>query len=302
MKAAVTRIGATIWTPILEHGRPVLLSLMEFINEIHKAFKPIMAEMEPMIKRTFEGFGAFIDSIDFTNFAPTLMALFNSIVNIGTAISRIVSPLLSAFTNLFSFGGSPILNLAEGFERLTSKLIISKEASKSLGSIFSRITGVIRDLIGGVVGLSTSFTGSFPSITSVVRGFSSVTANALSSMGTWLGEVLSNSAFDGLRRLGENIKSLTTIFNNHYDETSSVFKAIYKVVKEYLSYLNVNFESFSEFVKSMATAVGNFLEPVWNLVKDIFSGLDFRHFLGGGFLVGVWGIVKKIIENMGGLS
>ena len=287
-------------------------------EEASELFSNLGNSMTGWIDNTMDRFNAFVGAIaDGGGFLNIFKGLGNILKPVGQVLGAVADGFGKAFKSITP---EVIVNATEKFLRFTESLKLSEGTVKVLTSIFEHFfTGIrlgftaiknVANIVGPplmalgkrIASIFEGFTISMPSISGVIRAFSLGTATALSNMGSWLGELLSNSAFEGLRRLGAHIKSLTTIFNYHYSETASVFKSLYNVVKEYLKYLNVNFESFSEFMKSMATAVGNVLGPVWDLVKDIFSGLEFKHFLGGGFLVGVWGIVKKLIENMDGLS
>lgn len=287
-------------------------------EEASELFSTLGEAMTGWIDNTLDRFNEFVGAIaDGGGFLNVFKGLGNVLKPIGQILGAVAEGFGRAFKSITP---EVIVNATEKFLRFTESLKLSEGVVKVLTTIFEYFFTGVRIGFTAIKNISTvvgtplialgkliantfeGFTISIPPASKILDSFSEGVANAVSSMMSWLGNLLSGSSFEGLQRIGEVIKNLTIIFDNHYEKTGSVFKALYNVVKEYLSYLNVNFESFSEFVKSISTAVGNSLEPVWNLVKDIFSGLEFRHFLGGGFLVGVWGIVKKIIENMDGLS
>ena len=270
--------------------------------------------IDDIMDRFNEFVGAIADGGGFLN-------IFKGLGNVLKPIGQILGSVAEGFGRAFkSITPEVIVNATEKFLSFTESLKLSEGVVKVLTSIFEYFfTGVrlgftaIKNIVTVVgtplVGLGKliasifeGFTISIPPAAEMINGFSRLTSKAISGMMTWLGNLLSGSSFDGLRRLGEVITSLNTIFDYHYEKTGSVFKALYSMVTEYLKYLNINFDSFSSFVKSTVKTIGDVLGPVWDLVKDIFSGLEFRHFLGGGFLVGAWGIVKKLIENMDGLS
>ena len=287
-------------------------------EEATELFSTVGEAMTGWVDNTMDKFNQFVGAIaDGGGF----LNVFKGFGNILKPVGQILGAVAEGFGRAFkSVTPEVIVNATEKFLKFTESLKLSEGTVKVLTSIFEYFfTGIrlgftaiknISKVVGAplialgktIASVFEGFTVSIPSAEGVIRAFSLGTATALSDMGAWLGKLLSGSSFDGLRRIGDVIKNLTSIFDHHYSETSSVFKSLYKVVTEYLKYLNINFDSFSSFVKSTVKTIGDVLGPVWDLVKDIFSGLEFRHFLGGGFLVGVWGIVKKLIENMDGLS
>lgn len=287
-------------------------------EEASDLFSSIGESMTGWIDNTMDKFNEFVGAIaDGGGFLNVFKGLGNVLKPIGQILGAVAEGFGRAFKSITP---EVIVDATEKFLKFTEGLKLSEGVVNVLTSIFEYFfTGVklgftaiknIATLVGTpLIGLGKliasmfeGFTISIPPATKMIEGFSKITSKAISGVMGWLGDLLSGSSFDALRRVGETINSLTTIFERHYEKTGSVFKALYNTVSDYLKYLNINFDSFSDFVSGTVKTIGNVLEPIWELVKDIFSGLEFRHFLGGGFLVGVWGITKKLIENMDGLS
>ena len=287
-------------------------------EEATELFSTVGEAMTGWIDKTMDKFNLFVGAIaDGGGF----LNVFKGFGNILKPVGQILGAVADGFGRAFkSVTPEVIVNATEKFLKFTESLKLSEGVVKVITSVFEYFfTGIrigftaiknvadivlppLKTLGKHIASIFEGLNISIPPANELIQGFSKLLATMISSMGSWLGELLSNSAFSGLQRFGENIKSLTTIFEHHYEKTGSVFKALYNTVSEYLKYLNISFESFSDFVMSIIRTIGNVLKPVGDLVKGIFAELEFKHLLGGGFLVGVFGITKKIIENMDGLS
>ena len=287
-------------------------------EEATELFSTVGEAMTGWIDNTMDKFNQFVGAIaDGGGF----LNVFKGFGNILKPVGQILGAVAEGFGRAFkSITPEVIVNATEKFLKFTESLKLSEGVVKVITSIFEyfftgvrlgfKAIGSISKVVGGpliklgklVASTFEGFTISIPPASKAIEGFSALTSKAISGMMTWLGNLLKGSSFDALNRLGEVITSLNTIFDHHYEKTGSVFKALYNTVSEYLKYLNISFESFSDFVMSIVRTIGNVLKPVGDLVKGIFAELEFKHLLGGGFLVGVFGITKKIIENMDGLS
>ena len=323
MKSALTRVGETIWTPILTHSRESLLALMGLFDAVHDAIKPIAADLEPYVEKFFSSFNKFVNGIDLTNFAPTLMAIYNGIVNIGTAIGRIIGPIVNAFRALVGIDGSPILGLAKPFEWLTSKLILPLKISELLETVLTSITSTVNSTVMAVVngvsrvitalqdipGLISKFTTKFvEGAVAAGKWIGNVFVNLpvekikqfgeylkTLNAGEWLGNFITNIPFEKLGEFGENLKKLSAVFEDQFFvQDNNLLWSINNTLRIALEALGVNFDKFDKVV--------NRIEKTWTNFLKIFEGIDLKDTFSAGFLGGMASLISQIITNIDRLT
>lgn len=192
MKAAVTRIGATMWTPIITHGREVALSFMAFFNNIHAAVKEVMVDLTPIIISAFAGARKFVEGIDFTNLGGTLSAITRGFINIGRAIGRVFKPMTEVFKPFMNSLDSPILTMAKGFETLTERLILSEKWSNRLAKVFEFLGKIIEAVLRPIRFITSAFITLVDFVFTKVTRSIDVTADAFVWIGTKLKEIAGN--------------------------------------------------------------------------------------------------------------
>lgn len=323
MKSSFTRIGETLWVPILTHSRESLLSIMTFFNELHNGIKPIVADLEPYVEKFFRSFDKFISGIDLTNFGPTMMALYNGVMNIGTAIGRIIMPIINAFRALVGIDGSPIYGLAKAFEWLTSKLVLPLKVSELLETVLTSITSTVNSTVMAVIngvsrvitalqdipGLIDKFTTKFVE-GAVAAGkwmgnvFINIPVSKIKEFGEylktlnageWLGNFITNIPFEKLGEFGENLTKLAAVFEDQFFvKDNNLLWSINNTLRIALEALGVNFEQFDKAV--------NRIEKAWTNFIKIFEGIDLKDTFSAGFLGGMASLISQIITNIDRLT
>lgn len=323
MKSTFTRLGETLWTPILKHSRESLLVLMDLFNAVHHAIKPIVADLEPYVEKFFRSFDKFISGIDLSNLAPTIMALYNGIVNIATAVGRIIGPIVNAFRALVGIDGAPILGLAKAFEWLTSKLILPLKVSEILETVLTSVTGTVNSTVMAVInGISRVFTAlqDIPGLidrftTKFVEGavaagrwigdiFINLPVDKIKQFGEylktlnageWLGNFITGIPFEKLGEFGENLKKLAAVFEDQFFvQDNNLLWSINNTLRIALEALGVNFEQFDKAVAK--------IEKVWTNFLKIFEGIDLKDTFSAGFLGGMASLISQIISNIDQLT
>ena len=323
MKSTFTRIGETLWTPILTHSRESLLAIMDFMNTLHAGLKPIVADLEPYVEKFFKSFNKFISGIDLTNFGPTMMALYNGVMNIGTAIGRIIMPIINAFRALVGIDGSPIYGLAKAFEWLTSKLVLPLKVSELLETVLTSITSTVNSTVMAVIngvsrvitalkdipGLIDKFTTKFvEGAVAAGKWIGNVFVNLpvakikefgeylkTLNAGEWLGNFITNIPFEKLGEFGENLTKLAAVFEDQFFvKDNNLLWSINNTLRIALEALGVNFEQFDKAV--------NRIEKTWSNFLKIFEGIDLKDTFSAGFLGGMASLISQIIANIDRLT
>ena len=194
--------------------------------------------------------------------------LIESFSNIFKGLVSIVTPIKEAFRDIFPpVTAKQLLNLTEGFEKLTSKLKISDETADKLKRTFKGLFSVIDmakkglELVGGAI--SKVFTsGAFGSVIDIVLSLTSA--------------------------IGDMFTSLNNGFN-----TSNIAGSLGKMVTDIAGVLKgaaSQIGNFSDLLSQAGQGISNVLNGIWNSITKVFGwiannvsiGDIFAGLIGGG--------------------
>ena len=194
--------------------------------------------------------------------------LIESFSNIFKGLVSIVTPIKEAFRDIFPpVTAKQLLNLTEGFEKLTSKLKISDETADKLKRTFKGLFSVIDmakkglELVGGAI--SKVFTsGAFGSVIDIVLSLTSA--------------------------IGDMFTSLNKGFN-----TSNIAGSLGKMVTDIAGVLKgaaSHISNFSDLLSQAGQGISNVLNGIWNSITKVFGwiannvsiGDIFAGLIGGG--------------------
>lgn len=288
-------------------------------EEATELFSTVGEAMTGWVDKTMDKFNQFVGAIaDGGGF----LNVFKGFGNILKPVGQILGAVAEGFGRAFkSITPEVIVNATEKFLKFTESLKLSENVVKVITKIFEYFfTGIrlgftaiknVADIvlpplmkIGKVVAsVFNDIVGSMSDVSGLIEKYSYKIAASVTDMGYAIGDKLLNSPFETIRKIGQQIKIISRLLEyQFFDVNDNLLTALFGAIIEYVKLLDISLDSVKGFFQGVADVMGGVLGPAWELVKDIFSGLDFRHLLGGGFLVGVFGITKKIIENMDGLS
>jgi tape measure domain-containing protein len=194
--------------------------------------------------------------------------LIESFSNIFKGLVSIITPIKEAFRDIFPpVTAKQLLNLTEGFEKLTSKLKISDETADKLKRTFKGLFSVIDmakkglELVGGAI--SKVFTsGAFGSVIDIVLSLTSA--------------------------IGDMFTSLNNGFN-----TSNIAGSLGKMVTDIAGVLKgaaSHISNFSDLLSQAGQGISNVLNGIWNSITKVFGwiannvsiGDIFAGLIGGG--------------------
>mgnify|MGYP002549374572 FL=1 len=194
--------------------------------------------------------------------------LIESFSNIFKGLVSIVTPIKEAFRDIFPpVTAKQLLNLTEGFEKLTSKLKISDETADKLKRTFKGLFSVIDmakkvlELVGGAI--SKVFTsGAFGSVIDIILSLTSA--------------------------IGDMFTSLNKGFN-----TSNIAGSLGKMVTDIAGVLKgaaSQIGNFSDLLSQAGQGISNVLNGIWNSITKVFGwiannvsiGDIFAGLIGGG--------------------
>ena len=194
--------------------------------------------------------------------------LIESFSNIFKGLVSIITPIKEAFRDIFPpVTAKQLLNLTEGFEKLTSKLKISDETADKLKRTFKGLFSVIDmakkglELVGGAI--SKVFTsGAFGSVIDIILSLTSA--------------------------IGDMFTSLNKGFN-----TSNIAGSLGKMVTDIAGVLKgaaSQIGNFSDLLSQAGQGISNVLNGIWNSITKVFGwiannvsiGDIFAGLIGGG--------------------
>ena len=194
--------------------------------------------------------------------------LIESFSNIFKGLVSIITPIKEAFRDIFPpVTAKQLLNLTEGFEKLTSKLKISDETADKLKRTFKGLFSVIDmakkglELVGGAI--SKVFTsGAFGSVIDIILSLTSAIGDMFTSL---------NKGFNISNIAGSLGKMVTDIAG---------------VLKGAASHIS----NFSDLLSQAGQGISNVLNGIWNSITKVFGwiannvsiGDIFAGLIGGG--------------------
>lgn len=167
MRAALSRIGASLFVDRLEQQRDLFNALTPVIDNIHTAVKPLIAAFVELTDTGVESLIEKIGNIDLSNFRYFVIPNFTAALeNSFEGLSRIIAPIKEAFRDIFPERASSLLyQFSVRLEMLTQKLLINGETAENIKTIFSGLFAaisigweVITELAGAIGELFTHFT------------------------------------------------------------------------------------------------------------------------------------------------
>lgn len=150
MRAALSRIGATIVTPKLEQQRDLFNALTPAIDKVHEAIKPVISAFIDWRRIGIDKAIGFIKNIDFTNFTEAMKILGFAVRDTFFAVSRVFAAIGVSFRDIFpKSSASTILTLAGAMTKFSHWLLVSADTIEDIRQIFSGFFAIIE--IGWVV-------------------------------------------------------------------------------------------------------------------------------------------------------
>lgn len=230
---------------------------------------------------------------------------FNGILNILKGINSVLGPIRDGFDEVFHTDGGPLYSLLEGFDNLTSKLVLNEGTMESLTKLFKGLFSVLS--VGGKV---IRVTGR---ITLAVIG---KLMSALEPLGDLL--LRAGAAFgDIFTTLNESLKSAESI-DDVINALAVAFGTLLQPVKDIFGLLQTlihggtveeakgQFKTFGNVVNAVSAVFQNFglksisISGALGSAVKLLGGIFFAAFDGVGALIGkTFGAFQDAGKNVG---
>ena len=278
MKAAMSRIGAKVWDPLLTNQRDVFNQMRLLFNDLNNNYldAPIKALNEKLTS-AFQNLVQFIEKGGLKNI---LLGIGNTL----SFISFVIKPIKDAFKEIFPPKSvETLVKYTKQFRELTAGFKLSEKTATNLKNTFKGVFSVLN------TGISL--------ISSLVRGFGQILSNLTGIPGGILGITGALGAW--VTRLSEAIKQ-SNIFNNVIQGLVNIFEGFSNKFKEFTKHFNV-FEGLVNGIKRVFTTLGKILQEFTKMLGealrtgDIKAALDvFNTGVFSGIILNIKNVTKTL--------
>lgn len=332
MHAALSRIGADVASPYFLDMRDVLNSLTPVLDGVHTALKPMLDEFAKIQNISSANLVKFFAAWDLPKLlgaaSPGLAAAMDNIFNL---ISKIGDAIGGGFHEIFPPATvDGVTRVANAIATFTASLVPGTKAADDIKRSFAgffaiidiglQLVFAIGDGIGRLFGYTAKGTGGFLEFTAKVGDWLVKVDEAIKKGEVFqkffdtLGGIIAVPiaflrTFFGIVHDGiEDLKHLDTSgFKKFADDIAARFKG--------LNELGQFFKDFWNGIVTVATAIWNFLQPIFHgiaeaisnavdKVKGSIKGLSFgdsMQALNTGIFAAFLLVVKGFFGNLGGV-
>ena len=278
MKAAMSRIGAKVWDPLLDNQRDVFNQARLLINDLNKNY--LDGPINSLNEKLASVFQNIVKFFELGGVKNILLGIGNTL----TFISFVIKPIKDAFKEIFPPKSvETLVKYTKQFRELTAGFKLSEKTATNLKNTFKGVFSVLN------TGISL--------ISSLVRGFGQILSNLTGIPGGILGITGALGAW--VTRLSEAIKQ-SNIFNNVIQGLVNIFEGFSNKFKEFTKHFNV-FEGLVNGIKRVFTTLGKILQEFTKMLGealrtgDIKAALDvFNTGVFSGIILNIKNVTKTL--------
>lgn len=268
--AALKRIGAMFWTPILEDMRDMFNVLLPLLKKFQEG---ISKTFQPTITKNISNFLDF-----FTHRLAVAEPAVNGFVNILEALLSVLRPIKQAFFEVFpKITVKQVKNAVKSFEEMTSKLKLTEKQAEAVKDVFVTVFSALKLVLTVILGIgkliTTVIAVKLSLFIDMIKGISSVTGNLIV-----LDEATSSvdRTFNMLSgTLKEVIEGFEILGSSILSRLSGLFSAITDRIKTFVSYIKNAANSIFTLENIIsATSLGGIILVFTRLANAIIKPAD----------------------------
>lgn len=283
LRAAISRIGADVFTARFEALRVIFNALAPAIDKVHEALMPLIRAFAWISITGAHQLANFIDGLNFDRLRDTFSHLPRIFTNIVNAIKAIVRPIAKAFRDIFPAEGVNQLQLvAMAIQRFTQNLKISGSTAHQVRNIFRGVFSVLSigwSILKGVVTVLASFVGALTGGESGALKF----AGGLGKMLMHLQDILVNGG--AIQDFFDNVAEKVANFVNAIKDSGPI--------QAFTDVLTTLGSTLGGLFTDTDADLGN-IEASFGRVSDRIDSLN-NH---GSNLAHIWDSLKNGLENV----
>ena len=278
MKAAMSRIGAKVWDPLLTNQRDVFNQMRLLFNDLNNNYldAPIKS-LNAKLTSAFQNLVQFLEKGGLKN-------ILLGIGNILSYISSILKPIKDAFRDIFPKKSvDALVEYTERFKNFTSTFKLSEKTANNLRNTFKGLFSLLS------IGIHI--------ITAVVNGIGRLLSNLTGIPGGILG--VTGALGNWITKFATAIKE-SQIFNNVIQGVVSILEGVTNKFKEFTKHFNV-FDGLVNGIKKAFVIIGQVLKEFGKMLGtalrtgDLKAALDvFNTGVFSGILLNIKSITKSL--------
>jgi tape measure domain-containing protein len=301
LHAAMSRLGAAVWTPQLEQQRDLFNALTPTLDKIKEALTPVIDMFTLLTRINMTRLVKAIDSISFKDLTKAMPLVAKSMYNIWALLQQIKKIAGQAFKDIFPPGmGNTLTKIAQAFLDFTNKLKIGGQFAAQLRSIFRGFFAilsigwtVIKEGVKFLAGLVDALLGlSGGTIMSGLASIGDFFTNLQKSLVKGKGihnffAVLTDLIKAPIAYLKDLKDGIASFFDGFDKAKAASVEKLTGRVEDRFASLHRLMERLGEIWRPLSTAfdrVHSVLSAIWNYIKDFFTqlGHNIAEVLGHG--------------------
>ena len=265
MKAAMSRIGAKLWDPLIDNERDVFNQMRLLINDLNNNY--LNGAIDSFNSKMNNIFGNIIKFFE-------LGGVKNIVLSIGDAfnyLSSILKPIGDAFKEVFPpIAVETLVEYSKKLKELTSNFKLSEKTANNIKNTFKGLFSIL-DIGVSAVGAIVKGLGS---LLGALTGISGGVVGVTGAFGNWV---------TGIR----NTVKESNIFSNVVEGIVNIIENVTNKIKEFTSNLDIfggmvnGLKAIFGFIAQLGKELGTFfgevfssgdLEKAFNLINTTLSG------------------------------
>lgn len=341
MKAALSRIGAEFWTPLMDGARDILNALTPIIDAIKAGMAPLFQYFTDIVGTISARVSQMLKSVDLEHLTATLSnviqimakimggrAVFDSATNIGrtlnglAAIFSILYQVGQAFATVLKNIGSSLAPLGTLFLNVTAILgdfLVWLDKSLYSGNALQEIFGGVSAAIGGII---ESVGSALAAFTDVVVSINALDTSPIKQFGDNMAtgfhpaETILTAFKAALEAVGGVLQKLIPQFQKVGEVLSNIFgkmgeaianggfvKALDAINSGLITYAIANFMDLGKAGEYLSKMVKRDIAPVSSYFKTLRSTLvSYQTSIQAGTLLKIASAVALLAGSLVALS
>ena len=265
MKAAMSRIGAKLWDPLIDNERDVFNQMRLLINDLNNNY--LNGAIDSFNSKMNNIFGNIIKFFE-------LGGVKNIVLSIGDAfnyLSSVLKPIGDAFKEVFPpIAVETLVEYSKKLKELTSNFKLSEKTANNIKNTFKGLFSIL-DIGVSAVGAIVKGLGS---LLGALTGISGGVVGVTGAFGNWV---------TGIR----NTVKESNIFSNVVEGIVNIIENVTNKIKEFTSNLDIfggmvnGLKAIFGFIAQLGKELGTFfgeifssgdLEKAFNLINTTLSG------------------------------
>ena len=265
MKAAMSRIGAKLWDPLIDNERDVFNQMRLLINDLNNNY--LNGAIDSFNSKMNNIFGNIIKFFE-------LGGVKNIVLSIGDAfnyLSSVLKPIGDAFKEVFPpIAVETLVEYSKKLKELTSNFKLSEKTANNIKNTFKGLFSILDIGVSAIGAIVKGLGNLLGALTGISGGVVGVTG----AFGNWI---------TGIR----NTVKESNIFSNVVEGIVNIIENVTNKIKEFTSNLDIfggmvnGLKAIFGFIAQLGKELGTFfgevfssgdLEKAFNLINTTLSG------------------------------